>query len=165
MGAIVEHLRLLMAYDAWATGRLLRAMEGVAEAERVRPRGVATEGLQGTLAHVLGAQHAWMRRCGVRTPDIDASAWDGIASGFAETGAALQGWVAGMDDADAARVIDFTDRQGAPHSLPQHAIVAHVANHGTQHRAEIGFELGAIGASPGDLDFALFLYEWQERRR
>lgn len=165
MGALAEQLRLLMAYDAWATERVLRAMDGVSDAERTRPRGVAAEGLQGTLAHMLGAQHAWMRRCGVRTPEADVSSWGGIVAGFAETGAALRAWVAGMDDGDAARVIDFTDRQGAPHSLPQHAIVAHLANHGTQHRAEIGFELGAMGASPGDLDFVFFLYDWQEGRR
>jgi uncharacterized damage-inducible protein DinB len=39
-----------------------------------------------------------------------------------------------------------------------------VVNHGTQHRSEAAALLTGYNASPGDLDFVLFLYEQESRK-
>jgi uncharacterized damage-inducible protein DinB len=38
-------------------------------------------------------------------------------------------------------------------------LMAHVVNHGTQHRSEAAAILTGLGRSPGDLDLSLFLTE------
>jgi uncharacterized damage-inducible protein DinB len=65
----------------------------------------------------------------------------------ADEDARLLAYVGSLDDASLAEPLTLSD--GA--SVPRWLIVAHVVNHGTQHRSELARYLTDRGHSPGEL--------------
>lgn len=159
-----EEIRALFAYNAWATGRILAAADGLSAAdyEAIVP-GISHGSLRGTLIHLLGAEEIWRRRC---LEGVSPTTLLGVAD--APTLAALRdrweagqaAWRAGLatltDDALAAPLAYRTTR-GAPMEDTLWQVLVHVVNHGTQHRAEAAVVLTAFGRSPGDVDYIIYL--------
>jgi uncharacterized damage-inducible protein DinB len=71
----------------------------------------------------------------------------------------LRAFVTSLSNADADRIVRFTDLRGTPRQIPLDQAITHVVNHGTAHRAETGVALERLGRSPGDLDYSYFCYE------
>ena len=63
----------------------------------------------------------------------------------------------GLDDAALGEALPWRKT-----SYPRWLIIAHVVNHGTQHRSEAAVLLSDAGRSPGDLDFIDFVEERAE---
>jgi uncharacterized damage-inducible protein DinB len=59
----------------------------------------------------------------------------------------MDAWLATLDDG-------WLERRDE--GMPFWQMLAHLANHGTQHRAEAAALLTAVGRSPGDLDMIFF---------
>lgn len=151
-------LRRLMAYDAWADDRIVDAIEGLDAAELARPREAYFGSLAQSLRHLVIVQMRWLARWnGTPLPGADhpLPPW---REAFATSHAALRGYVAPLEDDDFERVVTYTLQSGVTRHQPLADLVAHLVNHGTQHRAEIGLLLERIGRSPGDLDYVMFLH-------
>jgi uncharacterized damage-inducible protein DinB len=146
-----EDIRYLFDYDRWATRRILAVIDGV-PAETWGATGVVGDrGLGAILVHQLGAHQRW--RLGLLQDEEAAQAArpereplpspDDLARRWAAEWDAMDAFLAGMTD-------DFLafEHEG----VPLWQMLAHLANHGTQHRSEAATLLTAIGRSPGDLD-------------
>ncbi|HEY2888825.1 MAG TPA: DinB family protein [Candidatus Limnocylindrales bacterium] len=146
-------LRFLFAYDRWATERVLAACEGVDETTWSAPNAIGERGLGGILVHALGAAQRWRHGLS-RSPESPRPEREplpsvaGLRSAWAFEWRALDAWLAGLTDEEVAAVED---------EAPFWHYLAHVANHGTQHRSEAAVLLTAAGHSPGDLDMIDFI--------
>jgi uncharacterized damage-inducible protein DinB len=138
----------LFGFDRWATARVLDATVGIDETTWSAPNAIGERGLGGILVHHLGASQRW--RHGLtgsdETPRPEREPLptvDALRAAWEIEWEADAAWAEAMD----AAWLDATD-----HEIPYWQMLAHVVNHGTQHRAEAAALLTAAGHSPGDLD-------------
>ena len=156
---LLNEIRLLFAYDRWATRRILNTAEDVAPEVYARPETVGERGLAGVLVHALGAHQrwrsAWQGLDEKPRPEREPllSALDLRARWEAEW-SVLDAWFADLAPDAPNRLFD---------GLPMWQTMVHVVNHGTQHRSEAAALLTADGHSPGELDLVDFLNEGTTR--
>ena len=151
----IDDIRFLFAFDRWATARVLAALDGIDEGTWTATQVVDERGLGGILVHHLGATQRWrhgLLEDGITAPrekePLPSPA--GLQSMWAAEWPAIDAWLAGMDDAWLQR-----DDEG----VRFWQMLAHVVNHGTQHRSEAAAILTQAGHSPGDLDMIDFVEE------
>ncbi len=160
----VEDIRDLFAYNAWANGRILAAAEGIGDAEytAVVP-GLSHGSIRATLVHTLAAEIVWRQRClESLSPDrllgeADAPTFDALRARWAVAEAALQAGLARLTDETLAETLDYRTTRGTPMRDTRWKLLVHALNHGTQHRAEAAVALTALGRSPGDVDYIIYL--------
>jgi uncharacterized damage-inducible protein DinB len=148
-------IRSLFGYDRWATRKVLAATVGVDE-ELWGATGVVGErGLGAILVHQLGAHQRWRNELAgsgekprpERSPLPDPAT---LGAWWIAEWSALDDWLATLTD----------DWLRAPQEgIAAGLLLAHVVNHGTQHRSEAALLLSDAGRSPGDLDLIDYLEE------
>jgi len=144
-----DDVRFLFAYDRWATERILAAATGVDPEVWSRTHVVDERGLGGILVHQLGAMMRWRhsldRQEGPRPrPEQDPlPAADRLVELFDDEWRKYEEWESRWTDEMMAYPVE---------GVAMWKFLAHVVNHGTQHRSEAAALLTAEGRSPGDLD-------------
>ncbi|MBI4304703.1 MAG: DinB family protein [Chloroflexi bacterium] len=154
-------IRDLYEYNYWANGKVLDAAARVKNEEFIAPAGMNYMSLRGTLAHILGAEWVWRTRCQEgkspaalpRQEDFKDLAT--LRSRWKYEEGAMRSYVGGLTDADLERLVTYRSTEGVEYRAVLWKILAHVVNHGTQHRSEAAVRLTELGASPGDLDFIM----------
>jgi len=150
-----EDVELLAAYDRWATRRVLAVLPGLDPTTWSIPNAIGERGLGGILVHQLGATRRW--RHGLSGSDESPSPERGplpspeaLVEAWEAEWRAWDAWLPALDEA--ALRVTYDD-------VPMWQLLAHVINHGTQHRSEAAAQLTAEGRSPGDLDMVFFAEE------
>jgi uncharacterized damage-inducible protein DinB len=148
-------ITFLVAYDRWATGRILAALDGLDQATWSAPNAIGERGLGGILVHHLGATQRWRHGLSgsAESPRPEREPLPTIAALRASWAAELEAWAAWVPTLDDAAL------ESSNEDIPMWQLVAHVVNHGTQHRAEAAALLTGAGHSPGDLDMVFFSEE------
>ena len=148
-------IRYLFDYDRWATRRVLSVIDGLPEAVWGATGVIGERGLGAILVHQLGAHQRW--RHGLSGSDLSPvpereplPSPAGLAAAWADEWDALEAWLPTITDAWLAELGD---------GVPFWQMLAHVVNHGTQHRSEAAAILTDAGRSPGDLDMIYFAEE------
>ena len=151
-------------YHYWANARILRTAANLSEAQfnaTVLPN---HNSLRGTLVHTLGAEWIWLSRwrgtspaAGLRTEDFPTL--DVIRERWHQEEQAMRAFLAAQSDDDLQRIASYTNLKGKAFAYPLWQLMAHVVNHGTQHRSEAAAMLTELGHSPGDMDMTVFMLE------
>lgn len=158
----IQDLTTLVRFNFWANDRLLDACDRLSLDAFTRPvnpdpgRG----GLRGILVHVLDAEFGWRSVLQARDDDYileendfrDASA---LRARWVEEKAAWFAYLRELQDAD----LDRPYRADQPDGPNVWQVIVHVVAHGIQHRGEAAWVLTGYGASPGELDFGVYLKE------
>ncbi|MGH6689469.1 MAG: DinB family protein [Gammaproteobacteria bacterium] len=159
---IVETMRTLYQYNAWANARVLDTAERLGPEPFATPHDAACPSVRDTLVHTMSAQWIWLERWLGRSPTTMFEARDfpdlaSIRARWTEIERDTQRFVAGLTEARLASVVEYRNTRGEPwaHTLGQQMV--HQVNHATQHRSEVAVMLTRCGHSPGDLDFLIFV--------
>jgi uncharacterized damage-inducible protein DinB len=154
-------IRTLYAYSAWANRRILDTAERLPLKQFI-----ATDddpaSIRDILVHTASAQANWIERCRGNSPRgrLNAASFPYVStlrSRWAEIEDKTTQYLAGIDEADLARIITYVNDKGETWSYPLWQALLHQANHATQHRSEAAQLLTRYGHSPGDLDFLVYV--------
>ena len=146
-------LRTLLDYHYWARDRLLDALEPLSQEQFTRDLGSSFKSVRDTVAHVYAAEWAWHERWQGRSPTalIPADRFPDLAAlrgPWAELEGNMRGFVDGLDDGGAARVVHYTLLSGAAGATPIWQMLQHVVNHASYHRGQVTTMLRQLGAPP-----------------
>jgi uncharacterized damage-inducible protein DinB len=158
---MLDEIRTLYAYSAWANRRVLDTAERMPLQQFIAANGGA-ESIREILTHMVWAQWLWLERWQGRSPQAlwHPGEFPYVASLRAraeEVDAATQRFLDGLDEPDLARVITYVNGKGETWAYPLWAMLLHQANHATQHRSEAALLLTRAGHSPGDLDLLVYV--------
>lgn len=160
----IQDIRLLYDYNYWARNRILTAAALVTPEQYAAPAKFPFGSLRGTLLHTLDAEISWRNRFEYErwTDDLleaDYPTLTMLQDAWLAEEAAMRAYLARLSDFDLQGIVAYMADTGHERRRILWHCLLHLANHGTQHRAEAAAILSGYGASPGDLDFTLFLNE------
>ncbi|MDQ2690983.1 MAG: DinB family protein [Chloroflexota bacterium] len=155
---------ILYRYNQWANAKIRDAASGLTQEQFLAPAAFPHGGLRSTLVHALSAEWIWRKRwegvspTAVLKPD-EFPTLESLCERWLEEEKLLMDYVNRLDDETLNRVFHYTNTSGKPFSRILWQAMAHVVNHGTQHRTEAAAMLTGYGHSPGDIDLIYFLSE------
>lgn len=153
----VEHFRLKYAYNEWANGKILAAADGLSDEEMLEERPGSYGSLANDLSHLVRVQYAWHSvvtetRFSPPAEVPEVGVLPAIRGQFDESHQMLRALAESFSDEWLTATVHPT-RGGKKYEMVRWHVLEHLANHGEQHRAEVGLGLLSLERSPGDLDF------------
>ena len=157
-----QDILTLYQYNQWANKKILDAARNVTPEQFLEEAFFPHGGLRSTLTHILFAEWIWRNRWEGTSPIVrfkpeEFPTLESLLLRWQEEENKLMKFVEGLSDEQLAVPFQYRNTKGVPkENILWHAM-AHVVNHGTQHRSEAAAMLTAFGCSPGDLDMIYFL--------
>lgn len=166
-----SEIRQLIAYNVEAHRRLWSCIESLTEAQYTEDVDYSLGSIHQHMVHVMSVDQRWMARVmdtvlpdrlqpeAFPTKAATRSKWDAVEQFITES-------VDGLTDADLKRTLlyEVTRVSGmrvqATNTVWQ--ILAHIVNHGTDHRAQVLPILHRLGASTFEQDLMVYLWETHE---
>ena len=157
-----QDILVLYQYNQWANARILDAAANVTTEQFLALASFPHGGLRGTLVHALSAEWIWRSRwegtspTSVLKPD-EFLTFETLRTRWAAEEKRLMNFVESITDERLNRSFDYRNTSGQPFTRILWQAMAHVVNHGTQHRTEAAAILTDLGHSPGDIDLIFFV--------
>ncbi len=157
-------VQLLFEYNRWCNARILAAAARVTKEQFLAPAAFPYGGLRGTLIHVLFTEWVWRMRWQGTPPDYRLNPEEfptlaALQERWTKEEGNLMEFVAQLTDKKLASTLEYTSTEGGHHRRVLWETMAHLVNHGTQHRSEAAAILTDLGQSPGDIDLIVYLNE------
>jgi uncharacterized damage-inducible protein DinB len=157
-----QDILLLYQYNQWANAKILNAAANVTQEQFVAPASFPHGGVRGTLVHALSAEWIWRTRWEGTSPTHllkanDFPDFQSLRLRWADEEGRLLSFVENITEERLNSTFDYTNTSGKPFTRVLWQAMAHVVNHGTQHRTEAAAMLTDLGCSPGDIDLIVFL--------
>jgi len=161
-----QDILILFQYNQWSNAKILNAAANVTQEQFLAPASFPHGGLRGTLVHALFAEWIWRNRWEGVSPTYrlkpeDFATFESLRTRWIEEEKLLTAFVEGVTDESLNSKFNYTSTEGKPHERTLWQAMAHLVNHGTQHKTEAAAMLTDYGHSPGDIDLIWYLIENQ----
>lgn len=143
----------LFDHMAWADARTLAALQTL-DGPHLKA--------QDLFAHLLAAEHVWLRRIQQRAPDLvvwptlDLQGCEALATA---THAGFRTVLGGMTLGMLSAPVHYANSAGTPFSTPLQDILLHVTHHGMYHRGQVALLVREAGGTPIATDFISYVRE------
>lgn len=160
---MLDQIRALYAYSAWANGRVLDTA-ALLDQDAFPVQHAGAGSLRDILVHTAWAQWIWLQRWQGESPQErwDAADFPDLAtlrSRWAEVESETARFLTHLDAHELERTVSYVNFGGETWSYLLWQALLHQVNHATQHRSEAALLLTAAGHSPGNLDFLVYFDE------
>lgn len=154
----------LYKYNQWANHKILNAAANVSQEQFLADATYPHGGLRGTLVHALFAEWIWRNRWQGNSPTSrlkpdEFPTFESLRERWTAEEKQLMDFVENLTDEQLSSPFQYKNTKGVPFEQILWKAMAHVVNHGTQHRAEAAAMLTDFGCSPGDVDMIYFFDE------
>jgi uncharacterized damage-inducible protein DinB len=148
----LQEIKQLVAFNRWANQRFFDALSELSVEQYGRDLHSSHDGIQGTLAHIVGAEKAWLSRWQqqpatgtITLRQIHSLAelrayWEGVCSEMSQ-------FLATLDDRKLQQTLSLTMRTGT-YTAPYWQMIQHVVDHSSYHRGQIVTMLRQLGVTP-----------------
>jgi len=150
-----EEARNHLQYSAWASRRLLDAVQALDAEMLHREMNVSHKTMFDTLAHIYFGDRVWLERVVALPIPAETpmeSGWRKVIEGWLE-------WADAPGDSDLERVVVYKDTRGNAHQSTVRQIVMHVVNHATLHRGQLMAMFRQLGLAPPPTDLMHYYRE------
>lgn len=160
----IETIRRLYDYTYWAHRRVWDCALTLSEDDFRRDMGYAWDSVHGQLVHTMSAEWIWFERLRGRTPSAMFTPADypdrsSIRARWDEIEADIRAYLDTLTDADLQKSFTYARTGGQQYQEVTGFILLHVANHGTDHRAQVLTMLHRLGAPTVEQDLIYYLRE------
>lgn len=164
----IQNIHFIYEYNYWANGRILSAAKNIMPEQLLASAEFPYGSLRATLVHIIDAEYGWRglfendKFNDEMNPEGFADILS-IAERFQMEEQAMRAYLNGLTDEDVESHKKYFTDKGEPRDRILWHCLYHVVNHGTQHRSEAAAILTNFNASPGDLDFTVFLNDFGKK--
>jgi uncharacterized damage-inducible protein DinB len=158
------YFKLMCDYNYWAHRRVWDCVMQLDEAQFTRELGPDRTSVHAQMAHVVGAEWLWISRLRGLSPDRILTVDDlptraAIRARWDAVEADARAFVNELDDEALLAEIDYTTTRGSAQREVCQALLAHLFNHGTDHRAQVLGLIGQLGGPTVEQDMLFYLRE------
>lgn len=159
-----QDVQLLFDYNQWANARILKTAAALTAEQFLAGAKFPHGSLRATLTHTFLANWVWLRRWQGEAANAypqaeDFPTFEALQTSWLAEEKQLMQFVSACSDEKLKQVIRYKNSKGDAFEHTLWHLMAHLVNHGTQHRSEAAAILTDFDHSPGDLDLIVFLRE------
>ena len=159
-----QDILILYKYNAWSNAKILDAASNVTQEQFLAPASFPHGSLRGTLVHALSGEWVWRKRWEgtPQNPTLKLEAFptfESLRARWTDEEPRLMKFVVNLTDERLYSKIKYISTEGYPHERVLWEAMAHLVNHGTQHKTEAAAILTGMDHSPGDIDLIVYLNE------
>ena len=160
----IDDLRRLYDYNYWANEKLLAVVAQLKTEDFTRDVSGSYESIRNVLVHVMSAEWGWLDRCGgqARGPKLDPANYpdsSSVIDTWKRVEGYVQGFLAGLRDADLARDVEFSLGTAEKHVVALGDLMHHAVIHAVHHRGQVALMLRELGYAPGNFDLVIYSFE------
>lgn len=154
----------LLTYNDWANARLVAVVRELPHDAFARPIASSFGSLRDTMAHLIAAEWAWLKRWTADSPTgwptwLKEAGRSALLEKLADVQAERAVFAAGLTDAQIGAPLTYRSLNGQSYENRLGDLIRHVVNHSTYHRGQAATQLRQLGIVPPSTDFIVYCRE------